>query len=196
MISFTRTPYTHERAHTNTCTHHTYACAHTARDSFDPTRSAKTYDGKDMVSSGGAKALGGSGYYPVVGKLKVSRGRHRWAVKADGSNNMWMGLVADDVDVGTRWHNNKRCWGARLGSRGMDFAGQRQERSEGPGSFNVPCEVTVVVDCDAGTMSFAVEGPLELQVVCESLPKNEALRFGCATGNSSCEVEMVAYESL
>ena len=78
----------------------------------------------------------------------------------------------------------------------MYFAGQMQERSAGPDSFAVPCEVTVVVDCDAGTMSVGVKGQMELAVVCESLPKNEALRFGCATGNLSCKVEMVAYEQL
>ena len=84
----------------------------------------------------------------------------------------------------------------RLGDRDMWFAGQHQERSAGPDDFAVPCEVTVVVDCDAGTMSFGVKGQMELTVVCDSLPKNEALRFGCATGDDSCEVEMVAYEQL
>ena len=79
----------------------------------------------------------------------------------------------------------------------MRFAGQLQHRSDGPDSFSVPCEVTVVVDCDVGRMSVAVEGQMELQVVCESLPKNTALRFGCGTTfDSDCKVEMVAYEEL
>ena len=149
-----------------------------------------------MVSADNTKALGDSCGYPVVGMLAVSSGRHRCTLKADGSNVMYMGLVGDDVDVGTEWSRNKRCWGVYLYDRYMYFAGQYQERSAGPRSFAVPCEVTVVVDCDAGTMSFGVEGQMELQVVCESLPKNEALRFGCATGNTSCAVEMLAYKEL
>ena len=194
--------HTHTHMHAHTI--HIYACAQTARDSFDPTRSAKQRENngrstdKDMVSADNTKALGFSGLYPVVGMLAVSSGRHRCTLKADGSNRMYMGLVGDDVDVRTRWYDNERCWGVQLGDRYMHFAGQFQWRSAGPDGFAVPCEVTVVVDCDAGTMSFGVEGQMELTVVCESLPKNEALRFGCATSYDSCdcEVEMVAYEQL
>ena len=99
-------------------------------------------------------------------------------------------------NIPTHWKFNKRCWGVWLWGRSMRFAGQVKERSDGPDKFRVPCEVTVVVDCDAGTLSFGVEGQMELRVVCESLPKNAALRFGCATNDSDCKVEMVAYEEL
>ena len=78
----------------------------------------------------------------------------------------------------------------------MYFAGQMPERSAGPDGFAVPCEVTVVVDCDAGTMSFGVEDQMPLTVVCESLPQNEALRFSCATNDGRCAVEMLEYEEL
>ena len=170
---------------------------HMRADLFDPARSAKQYGtGKSMVSADGMKAGGSSGSFSVIGLLAVHTGRHRWRLRAEGDNDMYIGFVGDDVGVRTKWYENKRCWGVLLGDRAMRFAGQLQERRGGPARVAVPCGGTVVVDCDAGTMSFGVEGQQEVGVVCTSLPKNTPMRFGCCTVGSSCAVTMVAYERL
>ena len=119
-----------------------------------------------------------------------------WVTRADGESYMAVGLVRDDVDASAGWGQNKRCWGVYLSSRTMCVAGQYQERSAGPAHFTTPCDVTVLLDSDAGTMSIGVEGQMDLEVVCKDLPKNIPMRFGCSSNNCRCILSMVSYESV
>ena len=146
------------------------------------------------MSSDGSKATGDSNTYSIHGTLICQDRKHEWRVMVTGSNIMFIGVVRSNADANTRWDNNPGCWGISLDDRLMYFAGQEQERSEGPEEFKLPCKVAVILDCDTGTLSIGVEGQMPVTVVCTTLPKNEALHFACGTWGDACSVEMLSYE--
>jgi hypothetical protein len=62
-----------------------------------------------------------------------------------------------------------------------------------PDEFSLPCNATVVVDCEAHTLSFSV-GTLELGVVCELPASNQSLSVAVATGREACTATLLSYE--
>jgi len=151
------------------------------------------------VSSDGSKATGSSNYRPIRGSLICKDGKHEWRVMVAGDNNMLIGVVRSNADANTGWYKNPGCWGIRLDSRYMRFAGQNQQRGEGPDRFKLPCEVTIILDCGPGTLSIGVEGQMPVTVVCTSLPKKGWLstpkfHFSCSTYNRACSVQMLSYK--
>lgn len=174
---------------------------------------------------------GDTGCFPFFGTRVCRQGRHEWRVRAVSSTPgvglaaIGIGVARSGSDAKTVWSESPGCWGLRLNCRDMCFAGQQwHSREVGPERFMLPCSVTVLLDCDAGTLSIAVGATdgdrqaselrtgevvqagllgdqMPLTMVCPpgrdfSVPKNEELCFMCATYHGSHALELVSYKTV
>jgi hypothetical protein len=119
-------------------------------------------------------------------------------VLVQGNNFIGIGVAAEDADARAEWAFNKRCWGMGMSDRAMRLAGVGFERSAGPEEFTLPCAVTILLDCDNGTLSVGVDGQMPTTPLCRKLPKSKPMRFAYCTGslNSSTVVKMLTYMQL
>jgi phosphoribosyl-AMP cyclohydrolase len=154
----------------------------------------RSYDNGSIVQRPDLDSVvGDSGSKPILGDLVCSSGVHVWRLRVEGSNGVFLGVARSTADASTEWDDNVGCWGTHLANRELHMAGEKQQRSEGPYSFAVPCVVTVRLDCDAGTLSMTVEEE-DLGVVCASVPKGEGMRVGVATSNDGCSARLLGHE--
>ena len=127
---------------------------------------------------------------PCLGEKPCSAGKKEWRVRCDGSHRIVLGVARPTAALHKLMWSSEDCWGVALDDRDMDFAKKFAERKRGPVSFKVPCEVTMTLDCDNGTLSMTVAG-IDLGVLCTSLPRREPLHLAISTRSSSCSLTLL-----
>ena len=116
------------------------------------------------------------------------------------SNNCDSGDVGGDGSNGSDGNNNNN--NNNIGGGGGDDDGERH-RAGGPDAFMLPCDATVELDCDAGTLSIGIgaaasgddDAQMEMTVVSRNLPKNQPMSLVCTTHDETCSMKIVSYET-
>lgn len=162
-------------------------------DRFSKSKIAKKYH--SLIKGEDHDGVEGHSYMrPLRGGVVCSGQVHEWLLKVEGSNQLFVGIVEDCVEQDTRWYQNKGCWGIELRRKQMWLGGTRHQRTAGPVKFDVPCEVSVKLDCDAGTLSVGVQKQMEPVVICDSIPIKQ-VGMAVATYGSRCKVHILSYKS-
>jgi hypothetical protein len=108
----------------------------------------------------------------------------------------------DDSNDSDGKNNNNNNNNNSIGGNGGDDDGERH-RAGGPDAFMLPCDATVELDCDAGTLSIGIgaaaggddDAQMEMTVVSRNLPKNQPMSLVCTTHDETCSMRIVSYET-
>jgi hypothetical protein len=134
--------------------------------------------------------LGNSHGNPCLGTKECSEGKSEWRIRCDGSHRIVIGVARPVASLHKLMWSSEDCWGIALDDRDMDFAKKFTERASGPVSFKVPCEVTLILDSDLGTLSMTAAG-IDFGPLCTTLPRKEALHLAISTRDHHCKLTML-----
>jgi hypothetical protein len=143
-----------------------------------------------------------------------------WMIRVTGDNFVMLGVgyplwktdpyCAYSGFPGFAWYENMNCFGIDLSCRAMYFGGVRQERTDGPDSFRVPCDVMLLLDQDAKALRVQVEEvyptgegankKIDLGAVCTTMPVDEtgddsiAATLAVGPGSETSTVTIISYK--
>lgn len=133
---------------------------------------------------------------PVLGTTAVENGRHEFRLcVGSGAATARVGIALFTTEPNVEMATSTACWSVDVGSTGTGFAGVASDRGAGPPSLADSVELTVTVDCDAGTVDWATDVDGEV-ATCKTVPPFTPVCVAVSTGSPDGKVTWTGYKQL